>query len=282
MRAPIGLRIRSQRKSLGLSQAELARRSSISASYLNLIEANKRDVGGTLLHRIAEALGLDISELTGDSEQRLIMSLEEALTEPVFVGSGLQPGDARELVAQHPQAAEALARVHRAYLEGQFEPRHLSTAPQGRPPVQPVAASGAQPCQRRPVLGRDRAGHRGPHRRRAQPLHRRHRARGARTSSDVAETLVTHFEQSSAQRRLATPQAGTQRLLHRRGHAFPDARIGGGHSQTRGRDTRTVQRGHPVGATRTAGSASRSGAAVWRRTARLAFPRNTGTSRTPA
>ena len=54
MRAPIGFRIRNRRKSMGLSQVALARQVGISASYLNLIEASKRDVGGALMQRIAE------------------------------------------------------------------------------------------------------------------------------------------------------------------------------------------------------------------------------------
>lgn len=205
MRAPIGSRIRSQRKSLGLSQAELARRSSISASYLNLIEANKRDVGGSLLHRIADALGLDISELTGDSERRLIMSLEEALTEPVFVGSGLQPGDARELVAQHPQAAEALARLHRAYLEAnssldtyqqrlRADPLFSQLLHQVLNHVSAVRSSAEIVVDTEDITDAERT-------RFIEAI-----GREARDVSDVAETLVAHFEQSSAQRRLATPQ----------------------------------------------------------------------------
>ncbi|MBU1176095.1 MAG: DUF2083 domain-containing protein [Alphaproteobacteria bacterium] len=205
MRAPIGLRIRSQRKSLGLSQAELARRSAISASYLNLIEANKRDVGGTLLRRIADALSLDISELTGDSERRLIMSLEEALTEPVFVGSGLQPGDARALVAQHPQAAEALARLHRAYLEAnssldtyqqrlRADPLFSQLLHQVLNHVSAVRSSAEIVADTEDLTNSERE----------RFIHAI--GREARDVSDVAETLVAHFEQSSAQRRLATPQ----------------------------------------------------------------------------
>lgn len=205
MRAPIGLRIRSQRKSLKLSQAELARRSSISASYLNLIEANKRDVGGALLHRIADALGLDISELTGDSEHRLIMSLEEALTEPVFVGSGLQPSDARALVAQHPQAAEALARLHRAYMEAnssldtyqqrlRADPLFSQLLHQVLNHVSAVRSSAEIVMDTDDITETERS-------RFIQAI-----GREARDVSDVAETLVAHFEQSSAGRRLATPQ----------------------------------------------------------------------------
>ncbi len=205
MRAPIGLRIRSQRKSLGLSQAELARRSKISASYLNLIEANKRDVGGALLHRIADALDLDISNLTGESEHRLIHSLEEALNEPVFVGTGLHPADARVLVAQHPQAAEALAQLHRAYLEAnnsldtyqqrlRADPLFSQLLHQVLNHVSAVRSSSEIIMDTEDLTEAERN-------RFVDSI-----GREARDVSDVAETLVAHFEQSSAQRRIATPQ----------------------------------------------------------------------------
>ncbi|MCS6759377.1 MAG: helix-turn-helix transcriptional regulator [Candidatus Devosia euplotis] len=46
MRAPISFRINNRRKSLRISQAGLTRLVGISPSYLNLIENNKRDIGG--------------------------------------------------------------------------------------------------------------------------------------------------------------------------------------------------------------------------------------------
>ena len=100
---------------MGISQAELARRAKISPSYLNLIEANKRDVGGTLLLRLAAELAIDIGELTGESEHRLIAELDEASADPVLAGSGFGNGDARDLVARHPAAAAAIVKLHRAY-----------------------------------------------------------------------------------------------------------------------------------------------------------------------
>ena len=54
-----GSRIRERRIILGLKQAELARRAEISASYLNLIEHNRRRIGGKLLLDIAEILGVE-------------------------------------------------------------------------------------------------------------------------------------------------------------------------------------------------------------------------------
>ena len=113
MRAPIGLRISLRRRALGVSQVDLARRAQISASYLNLIERNKRHVGGSLLLRLAEELKLDVGELSGDTEHRLIAQVDEALADPVL--AGVDRPAAHDLVAQQPGAARVIARLHRAY-----------------------------------------------------------------------------------------------------------------------------------------------------------------------
>ena len=115
MRAPIGFRISNRRKSLRISQAALARLVGISPSYLNLIENNKRDVGGALLNRIAAQLSIDIDDLAGRAEQKLLQDLEEAFADPMLESLPFQPDERRELVAQYPASATALARLHRAY-----------------------------------------------------------------------------------------------------------------------------------------------------------------------
>jgi predicted transcriptional regulator/transcriptional regulator with XRE-family HTH domain len=115
MRAPIGYRVSSRRKALGISQAALARMAGISPSYLNLIEANKREVGGSLLRRIAEPLDIEVGALTGESEHRLIHELEEAFADPVLAGEALGGAEARKLVATEPAVAQALSRLYRAY-----------------------------------------------------------------------------------------------------------------------------------------------------------------------
>lgn len=115
MRAPIGLKISTRRKALGVSQAALARRAGISPSYLNLIEANKRQVGGALLSRIANELAVDIGELTGEAEHRLMHELVEAFADPVLAGARMGLDDARTLVATAPQIARIIARLYRAY-----------------------------------------------------------------------------------------------------------------------------------------------------------------------
>lgn len=115
MRAPIGFRISNRRKSLKLSQAALARLVGISPSYLNLIENNKRDIGGSLLQRVAQQLDIDIDQLTGQVEQKLLQDLEEAFADPMVQALPFQLNERRDLVAQYPASAAALARLHRAY-----------------------------------------------------------------------------------------------------------------------------------------------------------------------
>lgn len=115
MRAPIGLRIGTRRKALGISQAALARAVAVSPSYLNLIEANKRQVGGTLLQRIATALKADIGDLSGEAEHRLIHELVESFADPALAEFGLGMDAARTLVATSPDMAQVIATLYRAY-----------------------------------------------------------------------------------------------------------------------------------------------------------------------
>lgn len=116
--AGIGYRIREQRKRLGLTQAGLARELGISASYLNLIEANKRAVGGRLVNRLARALGLEVEVLTGAAEQRLRDDLRELPMDPVFRHVKLEPNFADEVVARNPEWARMMLTLYRAYLDG--------------------------------------------------------------------------------------------------------------------------------------------------------------------
>jgi len=73
-----GSRIRERRMMLQLRQADLARRVGISASYLNLIEHNRRRIGGKLLIDIARELQVEASALTEGAEAALVQALREA------------------------------------------------------------------------------------------------------------------------------------------------------------------------------------------------------------
>ena len=77
-RALTGGRIRSRRLDLGLRQVELAQKAGISASYLNLIEHNRRRIGGKLLADLARALTLDPATLAEGTEGAVLDSLRIA------------------------------------------------------------------------------------------------------------------------------------------------------------------------------------------------------------
>lgn len=113
----IGLRIRAVRKERGLSQGELARRAGISASYLNLIELEKRAIAGALVGRIAQALGVARSALDGEAERRIVTSLEEIAADPQFAQSAGHPGPAKDLMSRNPGWASLVLRLYQSWLD---------------------------------------------------------------------------------------------------------------------------------------------------------------------
>lgn len=77
-----GSRLRERRIALGLKQADLAAAAGISASYLNLIEHNRRRVAGEVLLRLATVLGVEVGALEAGSAAGLAEGLRAAAGEP--------------------------------------------------------------------------------------------------------------------------------------------------------------------------------------------------------
>ncbi|MDQ2066771.1 short-chain fatty acyl-CoA regulator family protein [Xinfangfangia sp. CPCC 101601] len=74
----IGTRLRERRMALGLRQGDLAQEAEISASYLNLIEHNRRKVTPEILARLAQVLGSELSALSEGAGQPLAEDLRAA------------------------------------------------------------------------------------------------------------------------------------------------------------------------------------------------------------
>ena len=106
-----GTRIRERRLRAGLRQADLAERVGISASYLNLIEHNKRRIGGKVLLAIAHELAVEPAQLSEGAEAALIATLREARA--AHPGTGAEDEQAEEFAGRFPGWAEVLARGHR-------------------------------------------------------------------------------------------------------------------------------------------------------------------------
>lgn len=113
--AAIGLKIRDRRTKLGMTQTELAERLGISASYLNLIERNKRNIASRLMPGLAQLLKVDVEWLDGESERRLAQELRELAGDPVLRNFNLD-ASASDLVARSPEWAQAIVALYRAYM----------------------------------------------------------------------------------------------------------------------------------------------------------------------
>ncbi|WP_238987535.1 helix-turn-helix domain-containing protein [Roseovarius dicentrarchi] len=98
-----GTRIRQRRLARGIAQGDLARQAGISPSYLNLIEHNRRRIGGGILLRLAKVLEVDAQTLSHGSEVALIAALREA------VGEAAEAGLADGTPAPDPDRAEEFA-----------------------------------------------------------------------------------------------------------------------------------------------------------------------------
>lgn len=112
-----GSRIRERRLISGLRQADLAKRIGISASYLNLIEHNRRRIGGKLLVALADALDVETSVLTEGAEASLIAALREAEASTQGTAAELERID--DFTARYPGWARVLTALHRR--TGQLE-----------------------------------------------------------------------------------------------------------------------------------------------------------------
>lgn len=105
-----GSRIRERRVMAGLRQAELARQVGISGSYLNLIEHNRRRIGGKLLNDIALALHVEPSLLSEGAEAALISAVREAAAEAEAVTTEIERSD--EFAGRFPGWAALIADQH--------------------------------------------------------------------------------------------------------------------------------------------------------------------------
>lgn len=103
-----GTRLRERRLALGLRQADLAQAAGISASYLNLIEHNRRPVAEKLLTRLAQGLGLPVEAVLGGQAGAVLEELRVAATEV----SGAELDRAEEFAGRFPGWAAAVVTLH--------------------------------------------------------------------------------------------------------------------------------------------------------------------------
>jgi predicted transcriptional regulator/DNA-binding XRE family transcriptional regulator len=113
----IGPRFRRIRRQLGLSQTQMADELGVSPSYINLIERNQRPVTAQILLKMAEAYDLDLRDLAAADKDRFFTELNEVFSDPLFRQIQLPKQELRDLAELCPDAANAVQRLYRAYVE---------------------------------------------------------------------------------------------------------------------------------------------------------------------
>lgn len=119
-----GTRIRERRTLLGMKQSELARLVSISPSYLNLIEHNRRRIAGKILSEIARVLQVEVAALTQGAQAELLEQLAQAQADAPGVAAEGDRVD--EFVGRFPGWAELVQAQHRRIRDMQEKVEGLS------------------------------------------------------------------------------------------------------------------------------------------------------------
>src|SRR5258705_12715028 len=111
----LGKRIRAFRPRGGLSQAAMPARLGISASYLNLVEHDRRPLSANLLLLLAQRFDVDLRAFSGGEDSQLAADLLEAFADPLFESQPVSEKDVSEFVSSTPDVARAVLHLHHAY-----------------------------------------------------------------------------------------------------------------------------------------------------------------------
>lgn len=113
-RSQVGKRLRARRLAVGISQKALARSAGISASYLNLIEHDRRRIGTATLAKLASALDIKPEALTIEAEPDQLVATQAASdveTENTESFAQQFPGWAAVVTKQAQQIAQLKGQI---------------------------------------------------------------------------------------------------------------------------------------------------------------------------
>lgn len=122
----LGAKVRALRRRENLSQTELAGRLGVSASYLNLIENNRRPLTADLLIRLSQLFNVELHSFAGDDDSRTLAALLEAFSDYLFESQDLPASEVRELVSSSPALSRAVLTLYRAYRSSRASSEQLS------------------------------------------------------------------------------------------------------------------------------------------------------------
>ncbi len=221
-----GSRIRDRRVMAGQKQADLARQIGISASYLNLIEHNRRRIGGKLLLQIADALEVEPNMLTEGAEAALIATLREAADQVGLAGQEADRAD--EFAGRFPGWADVIATTRRRViaLEQTVEALtdRLAHDPHLAASMHELLSTAAAIRSTASILADDEA---------IEPAWRKrfhaNINEDSRRLADSAQDLINNLEADQGARDAASsPQEEVEQFLAEHGYQFPMLEKAGG------------------------------------------------------
>jgi len=224
-----GNRIRERRLVLGMKQADLAAGVGISASYLNLIEHNRRRIGGKLLVAIARALEVEPAQLSEGADATLYDALQTAAQAlPMTVGIPPETDRIDELAGRFPGWAGLIAAQQKrnagleALVEGLRD--RIGHDPVLADAMHEVLSSVAAIRSTADILVRDPD---------IDPVWRtrfhRNLHEEAERLSTRATALLGHFEaeEDEGTRPTSTPIETVEAMFEAAGHHFPEIEAAG-------------------------------------------------------
>jgi predicted transcriptional regulator/transcriptional regulator with XRE-family HTH domain len=111
----LGNKLRRLRIDKRLSQVDLAAELGISASYLNLIEHDRRDLTVPLLLKISQTLKVDPLVFASEQDGQLLAEIGEILQDPIL-GSSLPSEDSiSRFVSDHQDIALVVSKLYQGY-----------------------------------------------------------------------------------------------------------------------------------------------------------------------
>ena len=116
----VGPQLRQLRRRHDQTQAEMAKRLGVSASYVNLLENNQRSLSVQILMALSDAYQVDWRNLVNDESSNLLADLRNAVRDPTFAGEAPDLQELRAAIDHAPRLVEhflVLYRNHRAALQ---------------------------------------------------------------------------------------------------------------------------------------------------------------------
>ncbi len=115
MKTFVGNKLRNLRRERKHTQAQMAEKLGVSASYINLIEHNQRALSLRVLVGLLEHYGVDWNDILNNEEDQLLVKLKSALSDPIFVSGSVSPRELQVVSDSAPEFAANFIKLFQDY-----------------------------------------------------------------------------------------------------------------------------------------------------------------------